>query len=77
MASWDVVRMQDERMGNMSEQGDQAGTPIAAAVAEPGVSATASEDGFAALGDVDFLDDIDFSLEDVESRIAPLALAYR
>jgi hypothetical protein len=31
---------------------------------------------FAALDSVDFLDDIDFSLEDVESRIAPLALAH-
>ena len=33
-------------------------------------------DAYAELEDVDFLDDIDFSLEDVESRIAPLALAH-
>jgi hypothetical protein len=33
-------------------------------------------DEFAALDDVDFLDDIDFTLEEVESRIAPLALAW-
>jgi hypothetical protein len=36
----------------------------------------APADEFQALDNVDFLDDIDFSLEDVESRIAPLALAH-
>jgi hypothetical protein len=30
-----------------------------------------------ALDDMEFLDDIDFTLEDVESKIAPLALAHR
>lgn len=29
-----------------------------------------------ALDDMEFLDDIDFTLEDVESKIAPLALAH-
>lgn len=36
----------------------------------------AAADEFAALDGVDFLDDIDFTLEDVESKIAPLALAH-
>lgn len=39
--------------------------------------AAGAGDSYAELEDVDFLDDIDFSLEDVESRIAPLALAHR
>jgi hypothetical protein len=50
-----------------AEQGAPAQQPPAAS----------AEDAYAELEDVDFLDDIDFSLEDVESRIAPLALAHR
>jgi hypothetical protein len=37
---------------------------------------TSPGDDFSALDGVDFLDDIDFTLEDVESTIAPLALAH-
>jgi hypothetical protein len=48
--------------------------------ADPAVTVTAAAteptDEFAALDGVDFLDDIDFTLEDVESKIAPLALAH-
>jgi DNA-binding protein Fis len=40
------------------------------------VAVTALGDDFSALDGVDFLDDIDFTLEDVESTIAPLALAH-
>jgi hypothetical protein len=32
-------------------------------------------DGFAELDDLDFLDDVDFTLDDLESKIAPLVLA--
>jgi hypothetical protein len=51
-------------------------TDVAAtAVTGPATAATAGDD-FAALDGVDFLDDIDLTLEDVESTIAPLALAH-
>ena len=35
------------------------------------------EDAFEELDDMEFLDDIDFTLEEVENKIAPLALAHR
>ena len=40
---------------------------------DPDVNDIAQTD---ALDDMEFLDDIDFTLEDVESKIAPLALAH-
>lgn len=36
-----------------------------------------SGDSFEELDDMEFLDDIDFTLEEVENKIAPLALAHR
>lgn len=48
--------------------------PVAEVSENPAGAAPGSE--FDELGSVDFLDDIDFSLDDVESRIAPLALAH-
>jgi hypothetical protein len=34
------------------------------------------EDSFEELDDMEFLDDVDFTLDDVENKIAPLALAH-
>ncbi|MEV7978472.1 ammosamide/lymphostin RiPP family protein [Streptomyces sp. NPDC086519] len=46
---------------------------------EPGGQAQGSggEGSFEELDQMEFLDDIDFTLDEVESRIAPLALAHR
>ncbi|HEY6795820.1 MAG TPA: ammosamide/lymphostin RiPP family protein [Kineosporiaceae bacterium] len=49
-------------------------TEIAASSAD--TEATKTAEDFEVLDGVDFLDDIDFTLEDVESTIAPLALAH-
>ena len=35
------------------------------------------EDSFGELDDMEFLDDVDFTLDEVENKIAPLALAHR
>ena len=48
------------------------------AAAQPADSAGAvPEDSFGELDDMEFLDDVDFTLDEVENKIAPLALAYR
>lgn len=44
-------------------------------VQEPQAAAEATD--LDALDDIEELDDIDFALEEVESKIAPLALAHR
>lgn len=36
-----------------------------------------AEGSFEELDEMEFLDDVDFTLDEVESRIAPLALAHR
>lgn len=40
-------------------------------------TASAQDDTFDGLDDMEFLDDVDFTLDEVENKIAPLALAHR
>ncbi len=53
---------------------DQTGT----ATAQPadGNEAASPEASFEELDDMEFLDDVDFTLDEVENKIAPLALAH-
>lgn len=53
---------------------DQTG----ATTAQPADSSEAAspEAAFEELDDLEFLDDVDFTLDDVENKIAPLALAH-
>ena len=55
----------------MSDQHDTA-------IARPADGAGAApDDSFEELDDMEFLDDVDFTLDEVENKIAPLALAHR
>ena len=45
--------------------------------AADGTEAAPPEDSFDELDDMEFLDDVDFTLDEVENKIAPLALAHR
>jgi hypothetical protein len=56
----------------MSDQANATTVPTAASneVGPP-------EDSFEELDDMEFLDDVDFTLDEVENKIAPLALAHR
>ncbi|HEY6797961.1 MAG TPA: ammosamide/lymphostin RiPP family protein [Kineosporiaceae bacterium] len=55
---------------------DPAADPAADHAADHAADPATDPATDAALEDVEFLDDIDFTLEDVESQIAPLALAW-
>ena len=55
----------------MSEQHDTS-------IARPADSTEmAPDDSFEELDDMEFLEDVDFTLDEVENKIAPLALAHR
>ncbi len=56
----------------MSDHADQT---TAVRPGEPG-EVTASQEAFEELDEMEFLDDIDFTLDEVENKIAPLALAH-
>ncbi len=55
----------------MNDQADVTTVPPA-----EGNEAAPPGDSFAELDDMEFLDDIEFTLDDVENKIAPLALAH-
>ena len=52
-------------------------TDATTARAADGTEVTPQEDSFEELDDMEFLDDVDFTLDEVENKIAPLALAHR
>jgi hypothetical protein len=58
--------------GPMSDQAEVTAVPPA-----DGSEEAPPEDSFEELDDMEFLDDVDFTLDDVENKIAPLALAHR
>jgi hypothetical protein len=53
---------------------DQTG--ITAAQPSDNSEAATAEASFEKLDDMEFLDDVDFTLDEVENKIAPLALAH-
>lgn len=52
-------------------------TDATTARAADGTEVAPQEDSFDELDDMEFLDDVDFTLDEVENKIAPLALAHR
>jgi hypothetical protein len=56
----------------MSAQAD-----LTTAAPADGQEAAPPADSFDELDDLEFLDDVDFTLDEVENKIAPLALAHR
>lgn len=72
-----MTTMQDTATTAMQDTATQEPTAVEPVSVEDASGARpAAEGDFGELEEVDFLDDIDFSLDDVESRIAPLALAH-
>jgi hypothetical protein len=57
--------------GPMSDQAEVTAVPPTG-----GHEEAPPADSFEELDDMEFLDDVDFTLDDVENKIAPLALAH-